>query len=192
MEIRLLNPAAVIFFAGSLALATIAAAQPNAGLTKAKKDAEARGYVFFESHDELVSRAKSEGRLSVIVSLSEDALKPVNVAFRKKFPFIDPRVQGIRGTEVYLRLLQELKAGLTKNQDVNELVGDYYTEYLPYQKKFDILGMAQHQVLRIPTQMVDSINRNVVAIGNSIHVIAYNRKLMAIKKREHPRPGWIS
>jgi hypothetical protein len=56
-------------------------------------------------------------------------------------PFIDSRAVGVRGTGVYLRLLEELKAGLAKNQDVNDLVADYYTDHLPYQKKIDIFGM---------------------------------------------------
>ena len=28
---------------------------------------------------------------------------------------------------------------------------EFYEDYLPFQKKFDVLGMAKHEVLHIPT-----------------------------------------
>ena len=43
------------------------AAAPNPAFAKAQKDAEAKGYIFVASHDELVSRAKKEGKLRVII-----------------------------------------------------------------------------------------------------------------------------
>jgi hypothetical protein len=135
IQIRLFYLTAILFILGSWTLAPNGSAQTSAALSNTKKEAEAKGYIFVDSHDEIVNRAKKEGRLNVVVSLSQDILSPVNVAFRKKYPFIDSRAVGVRGNEVYLRLLEELKAGLTKNQDVNDLVADYYTEYLPYQKK---------------------------------------------------------
>jgi ABC-type Fe3+ transport system substrate-binding protein len=79
-------------------------------------------------------------------------------------------------------LLQELKAGLTKGVDVNDPISDYYNDYLPYQKKFDVLGMAEQKVLEIPVQMVDPINRNIVVIGSSIQVVVYNKKLSSAEK----------
>jgi ABC-type Fe3+ transport system substrate-binding protein len=158
------------------------AAAPNPAVAKAQKDAEAKGYLFVASHDELVSRAKKEGKLRVIISMAEGPLKHVTEGFRKKYPFIDTRSEGTRGTEVYLRLLQELKAGLTKGIDVHDLQYDHYEEYLPHLKKFDILGMAEQQVLQIPLQMVDPINRNIVAVGSGIQVVAFNRKLIPAEK----------
>jgi len=158
------------------------AAAPNPALAKAQKDAEARGYIFVASHDELVSRARKEGKLRVIISMADGPLKHVTEAFRKKYPFIDTRSEGTRGTEVYMRMLQELKAGLTKGIDVNDLQYDHYQEYLPYLKKFDILGMAEQRVLEIPFQMIDPANRNIVAVGSGIQVIAFNRKLIPAEK----------
>jgi ABC-type Fe3+ transport system substrate-binding protein len=158
------------------------AAETAPALLKAKQEAETRGYIFLSNHDELVSRAKKEGRLNIVVSLSDDVLKTVNVAFRKKYPFIETRVVSVRGNEIYLRLLEELRAGLTKNQDVNDLVSDYYTEYLPYQKKFDMFGMAQHKILQIPLQMIDPNTRNVVAVGSALQAVAYNKQLIAADK----------
>ena len=158
------------------------AAAPSPAVAKAQKDAENKGYLFVASHDELVSRAKKEGKLRVIISMADGPLKHVTEGFKKKYPFLDTRSQGTRGTEVYLRLLHELKAGLAKGIDVHDLQYDHYEEYLPYLKKFDIIGMAEQQVLQIPIQMVDPINRNIVAVGSGIQVVAFNRKLIPAEK----------
>jgi ABC-type Fe3+ transport system substrate-binding protein len=55
---------------------------------------------------------------------------------------------------------------------------DYYHEYFPYQKKFDILGMAQQGVLKIPVAMIDPVNRNVVSYTTMTQVVAYNKNLI--------------
>ena len=175
VSLIVIAPAAIV---GSRALG----ASASAALVKAKQEAEAKGYIFVPSHDEIVSRAKQEGKLRAVVSLTEDPLKHMLAAFSKKYPFIETRAESVPTGEVYLRLLQELKAGLTKGVDVNDPISDYYNEYLPYQKKFDVLGMAEQKVLEIPVQMVDPINRNIVVIGSSIQVVVYNKKLTSAEK----------
>jgi iron(III) transport system substrate-binding protein len=167
------------------------AAAASSALDKAQKDAEAKGYLFLKSHGEIISKAKQEGKVRVIVSTDAKILKQLSAGFRKKYPFIDIRTQEVRGNEVFLRMIQEMKAGLTKGQDVNDLAYDYYNEYPPYQKKFDILGMAEQKVLQIPVQMVDPINRNVVAMGSGIQVIAYNKKLIAAEKVPDTWEGFL-
>ena len=175
VSLILIAPPAIV---GSCALG--ASASP--ALVKAKQEAEAKGYIFVPSHDEIVSRAKQEGKLRAVVSLTEDPLKHMLAAFNKKYPFIETRAESVPTGEVYLRLLQELKAGLTKGVDVNDPISDYYNDYLPYQKKFDVLGMVEQKVLEIPVQMVDPINRNIVVIGSSIQVVVYNKKLISEEK----------
>ena len=167
------------------------AAAANPPLDKAQKDAEAKGYLFLRTHDEIVNKAKQEGKLRVIVSTDATILKHLSAGFRKEYPFIDIRTDEIRGNEVFLRMIQEMKAGLTKGQDVNDLAYDYYNEYPPYLKKFDILGMAEQKVLQIPVQMVDPINRNVVAMGSGIQVVAYNKKLIATEKVPDTWEGFL-
>ena len=175
VSLILIAPAAIV---GSSALG--ASASP--ALVKAKQEADAKGYIFVPSHDEIVSRAKQEGKLRAVVSLTEEPLKHMLAAFSKKYPFIETRAESVPTGEVYLRLLQELKAGLTKGVDVNDPISDYYNDYLPYQKKFDVLGMVEQKVLEIPVQMVDPINRNIVVIGSSIQVVVYNKKLISEEK----------
>ena len=157
-------------------------ASASPALVKAKQEADAKGYIFVPSHDEIVSRAKQEGKLRAVVSLTEEPLKHMLAAFSKKYPFIETRAESVPTGEVYLRLLQELKAGLTEGVDVNDPISDYYNDYLPYQKKFDVLGMVEQKVLEIPVQMVDPINRNIVVIGSSIQVVVYNKKLISEEK----------
>jgi iron(III) transport system substrate-binding protein len=157
---------------------SVLAAEPSAALLKAKKEAEAKGYLFAASHDEIVSRAKQEGKLRVIVSLDAGILKWLSESFTKKYPFIQVQADEIRGIDAYTRQLQELQAGLAKGIDVNEVDYDYYNEYLPHLKKVDMYGMIEQRVLQMPLQMVDPINRNIVAVGSGIQVVVYNKKLI--------------
>ncbi|MGH7843789.1 MAG: ABC transporter substrate-binding protein [Candidatus Binatia bacterium] len=185
---RLLALLLVIF---GIAGASIFAAEPGPALLKAKKEAEAKGYLFAASHDEIVSRAKQEGRLNVIVSLDAKILKALASGFTKKYPFIQVRAEEIRGIDAYTRQLQELKAGLVKRVDLNEVDYDFYSEYLPHLKKVDIYGMAQQRVLQMALQMVDPINRNIVAVGSGIQVAVFNKKLISANKVPDTWEGFL-
>ena len=167
------------------------AAAANPGLLKAKQDAEAKGYVFASSHDEIVANAKKEGKLRVLGSLDAASLKVLSAAFRKKYPFIDPRAEEVNGTEVYTRMIQEMKAGLANTWDVNYLAFDFYPEYLPHQKKFDILGMAQHGVIQIPLPMIDPVNRHVIVVASDLQVVEYNKKNLPPEKVPNTWEGFL-
>ena len=152
------------------------AASENPALLKAKQEAEAKGYVFAISREEIVANAKNEGKLRVLGSMDAQTLRALNQAFRKKYPFIDARVEEIAGMENYTRMVMEMKAGLAKSWDVNYVAFDLYSEYVPHQKRFDILGMAQHGVVQIPVPMIDPVNRHIVVVSSDSQVIAYNKK----------------
>jgi hypothetical protein len=158
------------------------AAAPSESLAKAKQEAEAKGYVFHTSHDEIVARAKKEGKLRVFSSQEPPAIKAIASAFKQKYPFIDLQAGELIGMENYQRMLQEMKAGMAKSWDVNYLAFDFYGDFLPYQKKFDILGMAQRGILRMAPKLIDPVNRHVVAIQSNIQVVAYNKELIAADK----------
>ena len=162
-------------------LALNAAAAP-AALQKAKQDAEAKGFIFETSHDEIVAKARKEGKLRVVTSLEMESLKPVSDAFRKKYPLIELRAEEIAGTDTYQRMLLEMKSGTASGWDVNYLTTDYYDDYFPYQKKFDVLGMAQQGVLQMALGMIDPVNRNIVSYSTNTQVVAYNKKLIAENK----------
>ena len=148
-------------------------------VTQPKHVAEARSYAFEQSHDSIVSQARQEGRLRVMSSLEGDMLKPVAEAFRKKYPFIELRAEEISGTDTYQRMILEMKAGTARGWDVNFIAGDFYDEYLPHQKRFDILGMAQQSILQIPVGMIDPVHRNIVAYTTNTMVVAYNKNLLS-------------
>jgi hypothetical protein len=160
-----------------LASATMLNAAVSAGLKEAKENAEARGYTFVGSRDEILTQAKKEGKLKATSSL-RDALKPMARAFKQKYPFIDIDAQELEGADANHRFLLEIKAGWAR-VDANRVFTEIYEEFLPYQKKFDILGMAQHKILDIPNKMIDPDHRNVVAVGSQIHVVAYNKTLIS-------------
>src|SRR5262245_4985955 len=184
MNLRL--AALSIFFSSlfcRIADSALLAAASDPAAVRVKKEAEGKGYIFAATHEEIASQAKKEGKLRVICSLSADVLRNLRDGFTKKYPFIETRAEEVRGTEVYLRMLEEMKAGVTQETDITDLAVDYLKEYLPYQKKFDIPGMVEQKVLEIPHQAVDPINRNIVSIaGSGIQVVTYNKKLIAANK----------
>ena len=154
------------------------AASAGPGLLKAKTDAQARGYVFETSRDDIVAKAKSEARLRVVSTLESVALKAMRDAFKKKYPFIDVRVEELGSVDENQRFLLELKAGTAKGWDVDRVYTDFYEDFLPHQKKFDILGMAEQKILNIPPKLVDPRTRNVVMVATNINVAGYNKKLL--------------
>lgn len=158
--------------------AAVLGAAASSALQKAKQESEAKGFIFETSRDEIIAKAKKEGRLRVLTSLEIEALKPVSEAFKKKYPFIDLRADEIAGTDTYQRMILEMKSGTASGWDVNYLTTDYYDDYFPYQKKFDVLGMAQQGVLQIPLGMIDPVNRNIVSYTTNTQVVAYNKKLI--------------
>jgi len=169
------------------------AASLSASLLKVKQDAEAKGYVFHTSHDEIVDRAKKEGKLKVLSSQEPRAIKAITEAFKKKYPFINVSAEEINGLETYQRILQEMKAGLANSWDVNYVAFDFYNEYLPYQKKFDILGMAEQGVLQMAPKVVDPVNRHVVALQSNMQVIVYNynKELISAAKLPDTWEGFL-
>ena len=154
----------------------------NPTLLKAKKQAESRAYIFLTSHDEIVEKAKKEGKLRVLSAQEPISTKAMVIAFNRKYPFIEVNVEEVTALGTYQRILQELKVGLAKNWDVNYLAWDSYAEYLPHLKKFDILGMAEHGVVQIPSKMIDPVHRHVVALQSNVHIVAYNRELISHDK----------
>jgi iron(III) transport system substrate-binding protein len=167
-------------------------ATASASLGKAKQEAEAKGYTFLTSREEIVARAKKEGRIRVLSSQDPEAIKAMSAAFKKKYPFIDARIEEIGGMENYQRILQEMKAGLAKTWDANYLAFDFYSEFVPYQKKFDILGMAEQGVLQISPKLIDPVNRLVVAIQSNMQVIAYNKEMISGDKVPDSWEGFLA
>ena len=168
------------------------AAAASASLAKAKQDAEAKGFTFLTNREEILAKAKKEGRIRVLSSQDPEAIKAMSAAFRKKYPFIDARIEEIGGMENYQRILQEMKAGLAKTWDVNYLAFDFYSEFVPFQKKFDILGMAEQGVLQISPKLIDPMNRVVVAIQSNMQVIAYNKEMISGDKVPDTWEGFLA
>jgi iron(III) transport system substrate-binding protein len=158
------------------------ATAPSAALTKAKQDAEGKGFIFEASHDDILAKAKKEGKLRVMSTLETAVVKAMRDGFKKKYPFIDVQYQEFGSVDENQRFLLELKAGVVKNYDANRAYTDFYDQYFPYQKKFDILGMAENKVLNIPPKLVDPQQRNLVAVGSNITVVAFNKKLISAEK----------
>ncbi len=158
----------------------VAAVSPT--LLEAKKEAEAKGYTFFTTHDEIVAMAKKEGKLRVITGLETANHKPLVNGFKQKYPFItDIQFVEITGTDAFQKSLLEIKAGQAK-VDIAFVTVEFGEEFMPYLKKHDILSMAKHGVLKIHPGMIHSVVSNIVCVTSSMRVVAYNRKLISDDK----------
>jgi spermidine/putrescine-binding protein len=155
------------------------AATPSQAVLKAKKDAESKGYVFYSNRDDIIAKAKQEGRLRVLAEMEPPNIKASIKAFAQKYPFINLHIEEITGTDSARRNILEIKSGAAKDWDILHLSTDFYNEYLPYLWKVDILGMAEQGILQIPPPMIDPKQRNVVGYYSRFQVTVYNKKLVA-------------
>jgi len=153
----------------------VSAASSSSALQKAKQEAEAKGYTFFTSHDEIVARAKKEGRLRVIAEMEPPTIKATSQVFMQKYPFIKLEVEELSGTGATQTNILQVKAGAAGNWDILHLPTDFYNEYIPHIWKMDVLGMAQHGVIQIPAPMIDPEHRGVVAFYSRFQVAIYNK-----------------
>jgi iron(III) transport system substrate-binding protein len=154
------------------------AASANTSLLKAKQEAEAKGQIFFGSRDEIVNKAKKEGKLRVVSGLV-DSLPTTTTAFRKRYPFIDLQVESLKGVDLGPRALLQVEGGAAKDLDIMRTHTDFYSDWLPHLWKVDLLGMAEHGVLTIPPKMIDPKNRNVIALVSRFAAVPYNKNLVS-------------
>jgi len=178
LQIKIAKMALVVL---CLLLARSAVAATPA-LLKAKQAAQAKGFVFEASHEEILAKAKQEGKLRVISSLDPETYKQMTAAFKQKYPFIDFSLSAVDGSEAVQRFLLELRAGNGNKWDAIHLSRDFYNEFAEHIKKIDIFGMAEQGVLKIPIGMIDPNKRSIVAEASAIQVVVYNKDLIAPEK----------
>ena len=165
----------LLILAGLWVSSYAAAATPSPALLKAKKDAEAKGFLFETSRDEIVAKAKKEGKIRVLSSLDPETFKPMTDSFKKKYPFLDIEIHEITGPDAMQRFILELKAGTVREWDIAHASEDFYNDFAGQAMKYDLLGMAEQGVLKIHPKMVDPENRSVVAIAGALCAMAYNK-----------------
>ena len=153
-------------------------AAPSSDLLKAKQAAETNGFIFETSRDDVVAKAKKEGKLRVLSGLEPPTIRAISDAFRKRYA-IDVHAEEITGAEAGQRFVLELKGGRVKDWDVMHVSADFYNEYEGHKKNFDILGMASQGVLRIPKGMTDQKKRNVIFPTSVFSVVPYNKNILS-------------
>jgi ABC-type Fe3+ transport system substrate-binding protein len=169
----------LVFLLGYFApAANVLAGEPSAALLKAQKEAEAKGFILETSRDAIVAKAKKEGALKVLSGLDPSVYSSMMAGFRKKYPFLKIDMAEITGPDSAQRFIMELKSGGRNDFDMVHASTEFYPEYIPFAKKFDLLGMAEHRVLRIPTKMIDPKQRAFAALGSALSVVAYNKNLI--------------
>jgi ABC-type Fe3+ transport system substrate-binding protein len=88
----------------------------------------------------------------------------------------------ITGPDSAHRFILELKSGTKNDFDTAHASTEFYPEYFPFVKKYDLLGMAEAGVLRIAPKMIDPKQRNLVAMGSALSVVTYNKNLISPDK----------
>jgi ABC-type Fe3+ transport system substrate-binding protein len=173
-----------IVFASALVFSAIArdVASAKASIVQAKKEAEVKGYIFETSHDEIVAKAKKEGRVKALTGLDPETFPHMIQSFKKKYPFIDVEMVEIQGPDAAQRFIMELKARTAQKWDTANAATEFYEEYVSFAKKFDILGMAEHGVLGISPKMIDPKSRTNVSLTSGVSVPVYNKNFVSEDK----------
>lgn len=182
MKVCLASLLSFVFVVAVLGSGSAGAASSGANLGNAKKAAEAKGYTFLTNRDEIIAQAKKESRLRVLAEIEPPTIKASIKAFMQKYPFIDLQVQEITGTDAARANILEIKSGAAKDWDVLHLSTDFYSEYIPYLWKIDMLGMAEQGILQIPPPMIDPKHRNIVAFYTRFQVTVYNKNLVSAQQ----------
>lgn len=164
---------------GCSSAAGVFAGEAGPAPSKTKQEGDAKGMVYFDNRDEIVAKAKKEGKLRLLVNMDPPTLKAATKVFTQKYPFIDIYAQEITGSAMIQRNVLEIKSGQAAREwDVAYTSRDFYSEYLPHLWKVDLLRMAEQGVLQIPTPMIDPKNRNIAAFYSRLIVNAYNKTLL--------------
>jgi ABC-type Fe3+ transport system substrate-binding protein len=167
---------------GSWLFAFSARAAESATLQKARKEAEGRGFLFVGNRDEIVAKARKEGKVKIGSTLEPEDYKPMVESFKKKYPFVDAQMEELSGAVYGEKFLLELAAGKATSWDLVHAPEDMYIRLAEHAMKFDLLGMAQNGVLAINPKMVDPELRTIVSVGSALCGMVYNRELLPADK----------
>ena len=168
---------------GCLSVSSVFAREASPAASKTKQEGEAKGMVSFSGRDEIIAKAKKEGKLRLLVNMDVPTLKAATKVFTQKYPFIDVQAREITGSAMIQRNVLEIKSGqAVRDWDVVYPSRDFYSEYLPYLWKVDLLRMAEQGVLQISTPMIDPQNRNIAAFYSRLIVSAYNKNLVSAEQ----------
>ncbi len=154
---------------------TAHAATADPGLIKAK--AEARGYVFDSSHEEILAKAKKEGALRGLLGFDAPTIKALREGFRKKYPFINTHFEEVTN-EASQRFLFELKAGRGSHWDITHVTTELQHEYPPHLENIDLRAMAEQGALQIHPKMVNPESRNIISLSTTVDSFAFNKRLL--------------
>jgi Bacterial extracellular solute-binding protein len=177
-----LNCFALVFLLIFLPVSHAFSAEAAPNLVSASKEAKAKGYAFLTNHDEIVVKAKQEGRLRVLAEMDSPHIKASSRAFMNKYPSINLYIQEITGTDAARQNILELKSGAGKDWDILHISTDFYSEYIPYLWNIDLLGMSDRRVLQLPPAMIDPSHRNIVSFFSRFQVTAYNKDLVPVNQ----------
>src|SRR5262245_36256036 len=132
--------------------------------------------------DEILARAKQEGKLSLVPGYDKNTIAPLVAAFKKKYPFIDVSWQMVTGIAASQRQLFEL-AGGKASVDVFSPSTAFTNEYFKQNliMKYDFRGMVKSGQLKLPLEMIDE-SGTLRCLASNVGVCSYNSKLVPADK----------
>ena len=72
--------------------------------------------------------------MRALSGLDPDTIKAMVSVFRKKYPFLEIRVEEIEGTESYQRFVLQMQAGTAKGWDATFIPIDFYKVISPFRR----------------------------------------------------------
>ena len=87
------------------------AAAAGSSMPAGQQEAAGGGYTLITNHDDIVAKAKTEGKLRVLAGMEPATIKATTAGFTKKYPFVDLTVQEFLGTDAAQRNFLEIKSG---------------------------------------------------------------------------------
>ncbi|HWP60574.1 MAG TPA: extracellular solute-binding protein [Candidatus Acidoferrales bacterium] len=175
MERKRLRQALLLPILAALVSSPAAAQTKDKGLTPTK--------------DEILARAKQEGKLALVPGYDKGTIAPLAAAFTRKYPFIEVSWEFVTGITGAQRQLFEMTAGRS-NIDVFSPSTVHWSEYFKHNliKRYDFRALSTSGQLKIPVEMLDE--SGIVAwFGTNTGVFVYNTQWVPPEKA--PR-GWDS
>ncbi|HEX9443798.1 MAG TPA: extracellular solute-binding protein [Candidatus Binatia bacterium] len=135
----------------------------------------------FADDAERIAKAKTEGQVVFYSSMGIDTLRPVTLAFEKRYPFIKVEVLRLNSERVFNRVMVEYQTGKLHADVVNMSV-------MPLLKAKRVLAAYQSPEARaFPAKFRDPDDTWTGLVGNYV-VIGYNTRL--VPEANHPK-DWL-
>jgi iron(III) transport system substrate-binding protein len=147
------------------------------GSSPSKSGSSTSNGLAYQTHDAVVNAAKQEGALSVVTTFTEPSYTAFKKDLQSLYPFMD--VTFTEGTgEDAQKILLELQSGQNQADSIYLDNAVKFTDYLPFVSDLDMTKLAKAGVLKIPTQLIDAKQPDIVSAGSGVACCVINPKVL--------------